>query len=498
MKKKRVVTGIIVLMSVTLILIIAMQTTFIVSAYNKSKEIIERNVSEAIFQTISSLKKQDALSYAYYKINSLQSNNNRHIPADPYIYQFEKKQPLSPPLNIDNLYYDKKLSEMFYPFYESFQIDELAHELFSKQQKKFDQLMKEIELEYTQRQIPIEERFDSQTIANILKKSLAALGLDLEFEFAIVDDNNNIKINSSNFDIDRIDKCYKYNIDPENSTQNPNVFLVDFPTKNQYAMESVYAQLAISIVLTLLFVMTFSVSLYALIRQKKLGEIKNDFINNMTHEFKTPIATIKLATASLKNSKTFDNPKTMSNMLDIISQETSRMNHHIEQVLQMAVLDKQNLQIRKTKEDINEIIQDTINNIELVVAEKGGTITLVVIDENVYLNIDRDLITNVFNNLLDNAIKYSKDAPEIKVTSFIEGDKFHVAFKDNGIGMSKEFQTKVFDRFYRAPTGNIHNIKGFGLGLNYAREIILAHKGSINVRSCPGKGSTFTVIFPLK
>ena len=274
--------------------------------------------------------------------------------------------------------------------------------------------------------------------------------------------------------------------------------LVDFPNKNQYALESIYAQLATSIFLILIFILVFGISTYALIRQKKLSEIKNDFINNMTHEFKTPIATIRLAAASIKNEKARSNPDAMENMLDIITQETNRMNHHVELVLQMAVLDKQNLELKKEKEDINDIIYDSVHNIELVIAEKGGVVTFNPCEDNVFLNIDRDLLGNVLSNLLDNAIKYSKDFPEITVNSFIKGDKFNISIEDKGIGMSKEVQNKIFDRFYRAPMGNVHNIKGFGLGLNYAREIVYAHKGFISVKSTQGKGSVFTISLPLK
>jgi two-component system phosphate regulon sensor histidine kinase PhoR len=247
-----------------------------------------------------------------------------------------------------------------------------------------------------------------------------------------------------------------------------------------------------------IFILVFGASLFALIRQKKLTEIKNDFINNMTHEFKTPIATIKLAASSIKNEKTRSNEVTMSKMLDIISQETNKMNHHIEQVLQMAMLDMQNLEIKKTKENANDIVADAVNNIELVIEENGGLIELNICAENLKIPVDRDLMTNVLSNLLDNAIKYSKEFPEIIVTSFIKDDKFNISIEDKGIGMSKEVQNKVFDRFYRAPMGNVHNIKGFGLGLNYALEIVSAHKGNISVKSMQGKGSTFTVSLPLK
>jgi signal transduction histidine kinase len=372
------------------------------------------------------------------------------------------------------------------------------YDQFSEEDMDFDQIVMQLETEFMQRQIPIEQRFDPETVETILKNSLSSMGLDLDFEFAITDDMYNIKLGSDDFDLDRRTECYKFNMTPGSLFSNPDVLLVDFPDMKLYALESIYAQLATSIFLTLIFILVFGITLYALIRQKKLSEIKNDFINNMTHEFKTPIATIRLAAASIKNEKTQANPAVMGNMIDIITQETNRMNHHVEQVLQMAVLDNHNLEVIRAKESMNDLVNDSIHNIELVVAEKGGSIKLNICSEDIMLNIDRDLFTNVISNLLDNAIKYSKDFPEITVTTFVKGDKFNIAIQDRGIGMTKEIQNKVFDRFYRAPTGNVHNIKGFGLGLNYAREIVLAHKGIISVNSSVGKGSTFTITIPLK
>jgi signal transduction histidine kinase len=494
-------------MSITLILIISLQTIHIINSYHKSKEIIDRGVSEAISRTLVSLQKHDAIVFVYDKLNQNPKNNDSIFPIDPYLAQLGLNQSFtqisSNGMQIQIQSYPGLGTDKYdYSIYANLNniqdIEAYMYQQYADQQIKFDQIMMQLETEFMQRQIPIEERFDSQTITNILEKSLSSIGLDLDFEFAVTDDIDNIKISSENFDISKLEDCYKFNMVPGNLFENPDMFLVYFPTKKQYTLESIYAQLATSILLTLLFIITFGISLYALIRQKKLSEVKNDFINNMTHEFKTPIATIKLAAASIKNEKTQSNPVVMANMLDIITQETNRMNHHVEQVLQMAVLDKQNIELHKNLESINDLLRDSVNNIELVVMEKGGNIDLNISTEDIQLTIDRDLMGNVFSNLLDNAIKYSKDFPEIKVTSFVKGDRFHIAFEDNGIGMTKEVQAKVFDRFYRAPTGNVHNIKGFGLGLNYAREIVFAHKGIILVKSVLGKGSTFTVSLPLK
>ncbi len=507
MKKKRMVTGVMLLMSVSLILIITLQTVHLINAYNKSKEMIDRGVSEAISRTLVTLQKHDAVFFVYDRLNQNNKTTDSIFPVDPYLNQLGLNQTFAQVsgngMQIQIRSYPGAGSDkMTYSFYSGFSdlsaVESYMYKQFNNQQMEFDQIVMQLETEFMQRQIPVEQRFNSKTVSDILKKSLISVGLDLNFEFAITDDNNKVKLSSDNFDSDRSEECYKFNMTPGSLFSNPDILLVDFPNKDRYALESIYAQLATSVFLTLLFILTFGTTLYALIRQKKLSEIKNDFINNMTHEFKTPIATIKLAAASIKNEKTQSNPVIMSNMLDIITQETNRMNHHVEQVLQMAVLDKQNLELKKQKESINDLVNDAVNNIELVVAEKGGTVKLNICADDILINIDRDLMNNVISNLLDNAIKYSQDFPDITVTTYVKADKFNISIEDKGIGMSKEVINKVFDRFYRAHTGNVHNIKGFGLGLNYAREIVMAHKGLITVKSTLGKGSTFTVILPLK
>lgn len=505
MKKKRMVAGIVLLMSVSLILIISMQTAHLINALNKSREMIDRGISEAISRSLVTLQKHDAVFFVYDRLNQ----NNRSIdsifPVDPYLVQLG----LNPSFNQSStggmqiqVHSTPGTNKMTYSFYSGFTdlaaVESYMYQQFSKEQTNFDQIVMQLETEFMQRQIPIEQRFDSQTVNEILKKSLLSMNLDLDFEFAITDDKHNVKLSSEYFDKDRIFDCYRFNMTPGSLFSNPDILIVDFPNKERYALQTIYAQLGTSLFLVLIFIFTFGVSLYALIRQKKLTEIKNDFINNMTHEFKTPIATIKLAAAAIKNEKTRANPTVLTNMLDIITQETNRMNHHVEQVLQMAVLDKQNLVLKKHPEHINDLVSDAVNNIELVVAEKGGVVNLNICSQDIVLDIDRDLMNNVISNLLDNAIKYSRNSIDITVTTFCKADKYNISIEDKGIGMSKEVISKVFDKFYRAHTGNLHNIKGFGLGLNYANEIVVAHKGIITVKSNLGKGSIFTVILKRK
>lgn len=512
MKTKRFVTWIVLLMSVSLITIIIMQTFHLLNAYEKSTESINRGVSQAISNTLITLQKQDAVIFVYDKLTEDNTQTNDSVlPLDPYMLQSGRHDyfynPTQKSFQIQlQTFPGMTISDFDYTFFSDFpepdnifDIERFLFEDFQDKRMRIQNIIGQLEAEFLQRTIPIERRFDVKTINTILESSLLAQGLDLEFEFAIVDENNNIKIKSDNFTKCRINECFGFNLIPGSIFSNPDVFLVYFPTKKTYALETIYAQLGSSVLLTLLFIITFGVSLYALLRQKKLSEIKTDFINNMTHEFKTPIATIKLAAASMKNKNAGSGEnKIDDHMIDIITQETNRMNQHVEQVLQMAVMERQNLKLKKSKENLNEIIHEAINHFELVVEEKQGQIELDLNTDDVIINVDRDLLLNVFSNILDNAVKYSKDSPQIKIESNKKGKKVIVAISDKGIGMTKEVQNKVFERFYRAHTGNLHNIKGFGLGLNYAKEIITEHKGDIKIKSAPDKGSTFTVELPIK
>ena len=511
MKNKRFVNWIILLMSVSLTAIIVMQTIQLVNSYNKSKESIDRGVSQAITNTLEALQKQDAIIFVYDKL----TGNNYGVidsvfPLDPYMLHNTSQANIvnvtenSYQIQIQN-FPGMSISQLGYSFFSDFahprdifDIEQFLFQDFEEKKQRLQSILGQLEQEFLHRQIPIEKRFNTETISSVLYQSLLEQGLNLNFEFAIIDENNLTKIKSSGFSKSNISDSYKFNLIPGSIFSNPDVFLVYFPTKRKYAFQSMIAQIGTSFLLTLLFIFTFGVSLFALLRQKKISEVKTDFINNMTHEFKTPIATIKLAASALKNDKTRSDIATSEHMIDIITQETNRMNQHVEQVLQMAVMERQSIKIQKNKESINEVIREAVNNYELVVEEKGGKIDVCYPIDDITVNLDRDLIINVFNNILDNAIKYSKDYPEIHISARGKGNLLLIAIKDKGIGMTRDVQTRIFERFYRAPTGNVHNIKGFGLGLNYAKEIINAHKGDIRVKSNPDRGSTFTIVLPIK
>jgi two-component system phosphate regulon sensor histidine kinase PhoR len=234
-----------------------------------------------------------------------------------------------------------------------------------------------------------------------------------------------------------------------------------------------------------------------MIRQKKISDIKTDFINNMTHEFKTPIATISVAVDSINNSKVIERPDIIKNYTRIIKEENNRMNTRVEQVLQMALLDSSEFKLNEKAVDIHELIRNITDNIRLQTESRNGQLIVNLEASQTHVLADESHMTNVLISILDNAIKYSPVNPEIRVSTTNSRSSIVISISDNGIGMNSDTQKKIFDKFFRVTSGNIHSIKGFGLGLSYAKAIVLAHKGEIKVNSEVDKGSRFEIILPV-
>ncbi len=252
-----------------------------------------------------------------------------------------------------------------------------------------------------------------------------------------------------------------------------------------------------AILFTCIIFAAFFITIRALLNQKKLSEIKSDFINNMTHEFKTPLATISLAVDALKNEKVINDRVKMDYFSGIIKDENRRMNKQVETILQAALLDKQEIQLNEKPVHAHELINAAINNIRLPLNEKNGNLETCFNAKNDLLMGDEVHLINIVNNLLDNAIKYSKENLVIKLSTQNINGYLRIKVDDNGIGMNKETLHRIFEKFYRAHTGNIHNVKGFGLGLSYVKTMVDAHKGKIKAESTPGKGSCFIIDMPV-
>ena len=252
-----------------------------------------------------------------------------------------------------------------------------------------------------------------------------------------------------------------------------------------------------AIVFSVIIIAAFFFTVRALLKQKKLSEIKSDFINNMTHEFKTPLATISLAVDALKNEKVLNDREKMSYFTGIIKEENKRMNRQVETILQAALLDRQLVQLSLIKTHAHELIHSALNNINLQVDQIHGRLEVKLAATKDIILADEVHFTNLISNLLDNAVKYSRDDLRIKISTQTEGNRLKIKIEDNGIGMSNETVNRIFEKFYRAHTGNLHNVKGFGLGLNYVKSMVDAHHGNIKVESIVGKGSSFLLSFPL-
>ena len=277
------------------------------------------------------------------------------------------------------------------------------------------------------------------------------------------------------------------------------MLIIVVPSIQSIALDDLQPRIIIAILFTLIIFTAFFLTVYTMLRQKKMSEIKNDFINNMTHEFKTPIATISLAVDALRNQKVQSDPKKMTYFSDIIKEENQRMNRQVETILKSALMDRQEVQLNLKPLTAHQIIQDVADNFMLRLQEKQGTLELKLEAPNDIIEADEVHFNNLVNNLLDNAVKYSKEnvPPRICIVTYNNGKRLAVRIEDNGIGMTRETLKRVFEKFYRAHTGNIHNVKGFGLGLNYVKDIVEAHGGSVKAESTLGKGSCFTIEMPL-
>jgi len=348
--------------------------------------------------------------------------------------------------------------------------------------------------------IPIEERVDSSVLFEVLSGELFNKGIHAPFEFAVmlIDSSKSFPITSRGFDAEDIDKKYVVSIFPNELLDESNFLIVQFPGRNIHLLKSMAWTLSGSLLLTLIILATFAITIFMILRQKKLSDIKSDFINNMTHEFKTPIATVSLAVDSINSPKIIKDEKEVRYYTDIIREEIQRMNKQVESVLRMSLLDKHELEFNFIETDIHELIERAVSKVSLLLNERNGNIEVNAKAEDALVRIDPDHFTNAMLNLLDNAIKYSVGEPQIVISTRNINNGLAISIKDHGMGMSKEVQQKIFDKFYRKSSGNIHNIKGFGLGLSYVKAIVDAFGGIISVKSEAGKGSTFDIFLPKK
>lgn len=366
------------------------------------------------------------------------------------------------------------------------------------------------------RQITIGKRFTTAELNDKIKNAFHAVQLDkIKFEFLLYTGSPRTGMNviperqSKDFfteyedTVNNLIRGYPLYAPSGSAAENLaldetlNVLVIDW--KN-VAIKSLRMRIATAILFTIIIIAAFYLTVRTMLRQKKLGEIKNDFINNMTHEFKTPLATISLAVDAMKNEKVLQDREKINYFSSIIKEENQRMNRQVETILKASQLEKQEVNLNLKPLHAHEVIKDVVDNFALQLEEKQGQAELLLNASNDLIEADEVHFSNLVNNLIDNAVKYSKENTplRLKLTTLSNEKNLIIRFEDNGIGMSKETVKRVFERFYRAHTGNIHNVKGFGLGLSYVKTMVQAHDGDITAESTLGRGSTFTVRLPLK
>ena len=347
------------------------------------------------------------------------------------------------------------------------------------------------------KRVPIHKRISNRELNNILKEEFRKRNIKINFKYGVYDNGLATSLKSGYFRIDSKKGFPPYPLFKDSEGNSDYKLYVTFPDQKQHLLSGISNILLLSTFFIFIIIVAFSSSLYQLIRQKKISEIKTDFINNMTHEFKTPIATINLALDAIKNPKIINDEDKVRRYIGMIREENKRMHGQVENVLRISRLEKNQIEISKDAVDAHDIIEEAIEHVELLVKDKQGSITTHFKAISTEVLGNQFHLVNVMVNMLENAMKYSEDAPKIDVFTESTNKYFIFKIKDEGIGMSKQAQKYVFNKFYREHKGNIHNVKGHGLGLAYVKEIVDNHHGTVFVESEKGRGSIFTVKLPL-
>lgn len=368
-----------------------------------------------------------------------------------------------------------------------------------KRASQLQHLIQRMAVEFEEIPKTVESRIDKTLLENTLKSSLADKDITIPFEFAVFssqNDTNPIPIRSAGYIDSHEATDHLVSLFPNDVIEKPAQLLVYFPGQKSHILKSLSVLMTGSILFTLIIGLSSGLSIFVIVRQKKISDIKTDFINNMTHEFKTPIATISIAADSINNPKVIGSPSQIKSYTRIIKEENIRMNARVEQVLQMSLLDSRDFKLHLELLNLHELISRTVDHFRLIVEKRGGTVETRFNGSNPFVLADEGHIRNVLMNLLDNANKYSIAQPNIVISTGNRPGYFFFRVEDKGIGMNHDIQKKVFEKFFRVTTGNVHNIKGFGLGLSYVKAIVLAHQGEIQLTSEPGKGSRFEIFLP--
>ncbi len=502
--KKQTIWILVVAMVLTFVALMLIQARYVRLNVEMLNNQFNESVRRSLYQTVSIVEESEALEYLAKTLD----DDSFSIKATNQIELEEQHQLLKRRIDslAENTDIPKPRNLLSPQNRKRSTIEETSRYLQERYQQNFSRSRTILDqavfrwLKGTE-EISIVDRLNFDDLAKILETSLHNNGIDLPFYFSVVDKQGKViykqyAMNSEDR-IVRKDNVFTQRLFPFENLQNSAFLQVIFPTKNDYIRHSINL-LFPSIVLILLILIVYIVAIVIILRQKNLNTIKSDFINNMTHELKTPISTISLAAQMLQEQGVINKPDTLKHISTVIRDETKRLSIHVEKVLQMAIFEKENSTLTLTEIKINSLIKDIIGSFSLKVTSKGGKIVSKLNATEDLALVDELQFTNVIFNLMDNALKYSGDKSLIlNIETYNTKDNLIITIEDNGIGISKDDQKRIFEKFYRVSTGNLHNVKGFGLGLAYVKKIVTEHKGTIKVESELNIGTKFIITIPI-
>ncbi len=490
--KKSIIWLLTVVMGITFCALLYFQITYLENMIKMREAQFSEGAMRSIYGTVGLLERRETLHFLEQDIRMLNSYDEPSGDSSELLTS-EEIFPIPEPGKDPVISYRQPTAKLEKRYQ---QLQQSIWEQYVYQRGLLNEVILSILYDGSHR--PVLERADADTIKKVLNVELANNGLDVPFSFAVTD-KNTIIYSTPDYDPDKSEKqIYTARLFPNSNSRYE--LKVEFPTKANYIYSSVrfvIPTLALSILLLAIFIFTMILAF----RQKKIGEMKTDFINNMTHELKTPISTISLAAQMLNDDSVRKSPATLHHISEVINAESKRLRFQVEKVLQMSVFDNNsNSALNFHMVDANKIIASVVSTFKLKVERFGGSLSFINDADEAMVKVDEMQFTNVIFNLLDNAVKYRNEdiEPELTVrTTDIDGKRLRIQIRDNGIGMRKEDLKRIFEKFYRVHTGNRHDVKGFGLGLAYVHRMVTAFNGTINVESELGKGSEFTIELPL-
>ena len=513
---KKLFLLLIALMSLSLIGIIFVQGYWISNSYQTKDDQFSSNVKNSLLNVAAQIQSRELDEYYYVYSDIIDSlGNPENITVNELLYSTQDNTN-----NEKSVFYNSILEEDFKLSTSIFdtEIDSIRFKRLTNRKEQikikpgvdgnankdllniqslsrltdFEKNQFEAAFKNISEKKPIHQRVSKKEIEDNLKRELKERGVVSPFEYSIYSKNLATKVESDNFIIDP-DHTYSAPLFVNEDLGTQYQLFVSFPNKEKEVLNSIIGMAALSLIFTVVIVLAYSSALSQLFKQRQISQIKSDFINNMTHEFKTPIATINLALDALKNPKVKDNQEFLGRYLKMIRDENRRMHAQVENVLRISKLEKNELDLPKERLKLHDLIDDAVSHVELIIEDRGGYVKthFGALKSSVLANDSH--FTNVVVNILDNAIKYSEDEPKIDIYTENVKNTIILKIRDQGMGMTKAVQKKIFEKFYREHTGDIHNVKGHGLGLAYVKRILDDHDAQIYVESEKDKGSTFII-----